>query len=190
MMTWCNAKIKEQAQMKHTVITTKLWKSFEASVSGRYNTPLLQEDLVPRSRMPPERKAEEEEVKQSCFLTNEWNQRTLEVEKLERNDTTEISELRALRSKRKTRNAMWTLEFAKLWMTRTMDEKYMQALRLKRDVQGTIMIKYDNAPVGKWKGGTIWTWQNESTWMRLRLEEEWQTPTLRLKQHKEGMRMI
>ena len=37
-------------------------------------------------------------------------------------------------------------------MTRTMDEKYMQALRLKRDVQGTIMINYDNAPVGKMEG--------------------------------------
>ena len=33
-----------------------------------------------------------------------------------------------------------------------MGKKYMQALRLKRDVQGTIMINYDNAPVGKWKG--------------------------------------
>ena len=32
-------------------------------------------------------------------------------------------------------------------MTSTMDKK-----ELKRDVQGTIMINYDNAPVGKWKG--------------------------------------
>ena len=46
-------KIKEQAQKKHTVIT-KIWKSSEASVLGRYNTPPLQEDLVPRSRMAPE----------------------------------------------------------------------------------------------------------------------------------------
>ena len=60
-------KIKEQAQLKHTVIT-KIRKSSEASVSGRYNTPPLQEDLVPRSRMAPERNAEEEEVKQSCFF--------------------------------------------------------------------------------------------------------------------------
>ena len=35
---------------------------------GRYNTPPLREDLVPGSRMAPERKAEEEEVKQSCFF--------------------------------------------------------------------------------------------------------------------------
>ena len=31
------------------------------SVSGRYNTPPLREDLVPRSRMAPEGKEEEEE---------------------------------------------------------------------------------------------------------------------------------
>jgi len=30
-----------------------------------------------------------------------------------------------------------------------MDKNYMQALRLKRDVQGTIKINYDNTPVGK-----------------------------------------
>ena len=28
-----------------------------------------------------------------------------------------------------------------------MNEKYMQALRLKRDVQGTIMTNYDKTPV-------------------------------------------
>src|SRR4051812_3650064 len=32
-------KIKEQAQKKHTVIT-KIWKSSEVSVSGRYSSPL------------------------------------------------------------------------------------------------------------------------------------------------------
>ena len=39
---------------------------------GRYNTPPLQEDLVPRSRMAPEKNGRgREEVKLSCFLTNE-----------------------------------------------------------------------------------------------------------------------
>ena len=33
-----------------------------------------------------------------------------------------------------------------------MGKKYMQALQLKRDVQGTIKINYDNTPVGKMKG--------------------------------------
>ena len=64
MAWWHDAmKNKEQAQKKHAEIT-KIWKSSEASVSGRYNTPPLQEDLVPRSRMATERKVEEEEVKQ------------------------------------------------------------------------------------------------------------------------------
>ena len=40
---------------------------------GRYNTPPLREDLVPRSRMAPEgqRKRKKEEVKLSCFF-DEW----------------------------------------------------------------------------------------------------------------------
>ena len=82
-MTWCNAKIKGQAQKKHTVIT-KIWKSSEASVSGRYNTPPLQEDLVPRSRMAPERNGREE-VKQIASLTNEWNHEPWEVNNLKKN---------------------------------------------------------------------------------------------------------
>ena len=40
------------------------------------------------------------------------------------------------------------LKVAKLWMTRTIDKKYMLALRLKRDVKGMIKINYDNTPVG------------------------------------------
>ena len=44
------------------------WKSSGASVSGRYNTPPLQEDLVPRSRMAPEGSERgREEVKLSSF---------------------------------------------------------------------------------------------------------------------------
>ena len=39
---------------------------------GRYNTPPLREDLVPRSRMAPERNGRgREEVKLSCFF-DEW----------------------------------------------------------------------------------------------------------------------
>ena len=49
--------------------TRKPWKASEASVSGRYNTPALQEDLIPRSRMAPERNGRgREEVKLSCFF--------------------------------------------------------------------------------------------------------------------------
>ena len=64
--------------MKHTVIT-KIWKSSEASVSGRYNTPPLQEDLVPRSRMAPERNGRgREEVELSCFLDKRVKPKNLE----------------------------------------------------------------------------------------------------------------
>ena len=55
-------------QKKHTVIT-RIWKSYEPSVSRRYNTPPLQEDLVPRSRMAPEgNERGREEVKLSFFF--------------------------------------------------------------------------------------------------------------------------
>ena len=57
----------------------KIWKSSEASVSGRYNTPPLQEDLVPRSRMAPERNGRgREEVKLSCFFDKRVKPKNLE----------------------------------------------------------------------------------------------------------------
>src|SRR3954468_2714095 len=44
------------------------WKSSGAPGSGRYNTPPLREDLVPRSRMAPEENGRgRKEVKLSCF---------------------------------------------------------------------------------------------------------------------------
>ena len=58
--------------------TRKPWKASEASVSGRYNTPPLQEDLVPRSRMAPEGSGRAREgVKLSCFLDKRVKPRTL-----------------------------------------------------------------------------------------------------------------
>ena len=57
-------------QTKHTTEPGNIWRSSRASVSGRYNTPPVREDLIPRSRMAPEGKTEEkrEEVKLSCFF--------------------------------------------------------------------------------------------------------------------------
>ena len=45
MMTWakCNTQANDMAK------TAKNWKTPGASVSGRYNSPPLTEDLVPRS---------------------------------------------------------------------------------------------------------------------------------------------
>ena len=46
---------------------------------GRYNTPPLREDLVPTSRMAPERnKREREEVKLSCFFEKRVKPKSLE----------------------------------------------------------------------------------------------------------------
>ena len=46
---------------------------------GRYNTPPLQEDLVPRSRMAPERNERgREEVKLSCFFDKRVKPKNLE----------------------------------------------------------------------------------------------------------------
>ena len=47
-MAICNTQAKDKATTRNN------WKTTGASVSGRYNTPPLQEDLVPRSRMAPE----------------------------------------------------------------------------------------------------------------------------------------
>ena len=51
----CNdAKMKCNGPNKAHDETRKPWKASEAPVLGRYNTPPLREDLVPRSRMAPE----------------------------------------------------------------------------------------------------------------------------------------
>ena len=58
-------------KIKHTA-NTKYMEGVWASVLRSYNTPPLQEDLVPRSRMAPERNGRRgEEVKLNCFLTTE-----------------------------------------------------------------------------------------------------------------------
>ena len=62
-MTRCNTQVNDMA------MTANNWKTPGASVSGRYNTPPVQEDLVPRSRMAPEGNVRgREEVKLSCFF--------------------------------------------------------------------------------------------------------------------------
>ena len=80
--TWCNAhdaKMKCSGPNKTHDETRKPWKATEAPVLGRYNTPPLREDLVPRSRMAPEGKRKRKRNGKTKLLltTNEWNQRTL-----------------------------------------------------------------------------------------------------------------
>ena len=54
-MAKCNTQENDMA------IKANDWPTTGTSVSGRYNTPPLQEDLVPRSRMAPEGKTKEKE---------------------------------------------------------------------------------------------------------------------------------
>ena len=71
-MTICDTQEKD----KET--TTNNWETPGATVSGRYNTPPLRKDLVPRSRMAPERNGiGREEVKLSCFFDKRVKPRTL-----------------------------------------------------------------------------------------------------------------
>ena len=83
-MTWWHDDMMQcknkRASTKETHGETRnSWKSSGASVSGRYNTPPLQEDLVPRSRMAPERNGRgREEVKLSCFFDKRVKPKNLE----------------------------------------------------------------------------------------------------------------
>ena len=49
-MMRCNTQANDKATIANN------WRTPGTSVSGRYNTPPLREDLVPRSRMAPEGK--------------------------------------------------------------------------------------------------------------------------------------
>ena len=62
-MARCNMQANDMAKIANN------WKTPGAMDSGRHNTPPLQEDLVPRSRMASEGNGREiEEVKLSCFF--------------------------------------------------------------------------------------------------------------------------
>ena len=68
-----------------------------------------------------------------------------------------------------------------------MDKNYKQALRLERDVQGTIKINYDNTPVGM-EGNNM----NLAKWKHLDatpIRKGMIDTTLRLKQDREEKRM-
>ena len=72
-MIRCNTQENDMATMANN------WKTPGASVSGRHNTPPLQEDLVPRSRMAPERNERgREEVKLSYFFDKRVKPKNLE----------------------------------------------------------------------------------------------------------------
>ena len=89
MMTWCNAKIN-RASKRNTPWSWNIWKASEASVSGRYNTPPLREDLVPRSRMAPEINGRGT-CKTSCFFDKRVKPKNLERLKTWKKNTMEMN---------------------------------------------------------------------------------------------------
>ena len=69
---WHDMKCMTRKQWQ--VTTANNWTTPGTSVSGRYSTPPLREDLVPRSRMAPEGKQKRKRKgKTKLLLTNEWN---------------------------------------------------------------------------------------------------------------------
>ena len=74
---WHDMKCMTRKKMTRKT-TANHWKTPDTTVSGRYNTPPLREDLVPRSRMAPEGKRKRKrKVKLSCFFDQWVKPRTL-----------------------------------------------------------------------------------------------------------------
>ena len=99
--------------------TANNWTTPGTSVSGRYNTPPLREDLVPSSRMAPEEQTEQTrgEVKLSCFIDKRVKPKNLEkVEQIERNKATEKNKVESTPLRKRNKK-----------------EPIRVALRLKRD---------------------------------------------------------
>ena len=99
VMTWCNAHddmTRCNTQANDTATTRNNWRTPGTSVSGRYNTPPLREDLVPRSRMAPEgqrKRKRRGKTKLLLWQTSETKE-PLGVEQIERNNTTEVIEVK------------------------------------------------------------------------------------------------
>ena len=72
---WCHDEM--QQTNKYTQRQRRTLKASGASVSGCYNTPPLQEDLVPRSRMAPERNGRGR-GKTNCFFDKRVKPKNLE----------------------------------------------------------------------------------------------------------------
>ena len=114
------------------MITKKTRKASEASVSGRYNTPPLQEDLVPRSRMAPE-KSGRGRGKTNCFL-DKW----VKPKNLERlNERKERiqgrwTRLKTLRYQRGTRKIAWTFVGWRIWNKSLTDQKEYESTPVEK----------------------------------------------------------
>ena len=70
-------------QTNDKATTVNNWKTPGATVSGRYNTPPLREDLVPRSRMAPEGKGKRKRRGKTKLLLRQTSE-TMNLESLHR----------------------------------------------------------------------------------------------------------
>ena len=72
--------MKSNTQENDMATTANNWQTPGASVSGRHNTPPLQEDLVPRSRMAPEGKHKRKRGGiTNCFFDKRVKPKNLEM---------------------------------------------------------------------------------------------------------------
>ncbi|EMS48315.1 hypothetical protein TRIUR3_35094 [Triticum urartu] len=130
LVEWIRERCYVQVNEKAT--TAKNWKTPGALVSGRYNTPPLQEDLFLRSRMAPESSGRGRE----------------EVKQFREKNTTAMIKVENIPLEKRNKEHHENPVVERYEKRVAMGKKYMRALRMKRDVQGMIRINYDNIPVG------------------------------------------
>ena len=92
MMTWCNAKIKEQAQKKHMaklgIAGSLLERRSRGVTTLHHYERISSRDLEWHRR---ENGREREEVNQIASLTNEWNQEPREVKQIQEKNTMKVN---------------------------------------------------------------------------------------------------
>ena len=117
MMTWYEM---HDTQANDKATTANNWKTPGTSVSGHYNTPPLREDLVPRSRMAPERKWKRKRrgktkplLRQTSEAKEPWK-----VKPFREKNTTEMNEVENTPLEKRNK-----------------EEQIRTALRLKRDAR-------------------------------------------------------
>ena len=149
---WCRDECTNKTKSHNE--SRKPWKASEAPVLGRYNTPPLQEDLVLRSSMAPERNGRgREEVKLSCFFDQCVKPMNHERLKTWKNNTIELNEIESIPVEKRSKEHHVNLEgfkamndeyngqegigttLVEMRKTRSKEEQIRTTLRLKGDAR-------------------------------------------------------
>ena len=117
---WCNAHddmTRCNTQANDMATTANNWTTPGATVSRRYNTPPLREDLVPRSRMAPEGKQKRKrrgktklllwqlsETKEPCEVVHIERKNTAEMNKVENTPFEKSNEEEQIRAALRLKN--------------------------------------------------------------------------------------